>query len=91
MTYFDNVIEKLTIDELSILGELYDKKADAVFKSVKNKDIMTNTKLTKSRYFNSINKLSATCLTETVGAKNSKVYITEYGINALQKSLEGVN
>jgi hypothetical protein len=89
MTYFNDVVEKLSIDELSILGVLFDKKANAVFKSVKNKEVIEDTFLTKSKYFTSLSRLSASCLIETVGSKNDKVYITAYGINALQEQLKG--
>lgn len=89
MTYFNEVVEKLSIDELSILGVLFDKKANAVFKSIKNKEVIEDTFLTRSKYFNSLSKLTASCLVETVGSRNDKVYITSYGINALQEQLKG--
>lgn len=91
MAYFDAVIEKLSTDELAILGELFDKDATAVFKSIKNKDIIHAINLTKSKYFSSLSKLNATCLIHTTGAKNSKVYITNYGITAVEEHLKGVD
>lgn len=89
MTYFNEVVEKLSIDELSILGILFDKKANAVFKSVKNKEVIEESFLTKSKYFSSLSRLTASCLVETVGSKNEKVFITCHGINALQEQLKG--
>jgi predicted transcriptional regulator len=92
LDYFDFVVNRLDIDELGILGILFDKEANAVFKALPTKHTMDLADLSKSKFYRLLNRLSSAGFVEcSKGTNYSKIYLTQFGINALEKSLEGEN
>lgn len=88
--YLEHIIRQLTIEEIAILGILHENDATAAFKSIRRTTVFTESELTEANFRKTIGKLTATCLIEMVtGNKEHKMYLTDYGQLALQKSLEG--
>lgn len=89
--YFNDVVNRLRIEELDILAHLCQNEADAPFKSIKGTDVMDLVQMSKSKYFRSLDRLKALYFVDFVeSGKSQKLFITQYGKEALQKSLEGV-
>lgn len=87
--YFDHIVKHLTIEEMSILAVLYDMDATAAFKAMKRTDILEQSKLSIARFRKTIGKLVSTCLVDVVtGAKEQKVFLTQYGIEALEPMVQ---
>jgi predicted transcriptional regulator len=90
--YFDHVIRQLSIEEVALLGILSDKDATATFKSMKRSHLFETSEMSLANFRKTMEKLKATSLIEVVtGGKEHKVFLTLYGHQALEKSLEGVN
>jgi predicted transcriptional regulator len=90
LDYFDYVVNRMDIDELSVLGILFDNEATVVFKAIPGKDIMGMANLSKSKFYRLLNRLSSAGFVEcSKGLNYSKIYLTQYGVEALEKSLEG--
>lgn len=88
--YFEHIIRQLTIEEMAILGILIDRDATAAFKSMKRSDVYERSDMSLANFRKTIGKLSATCLIDVVtGSKEHKMFLTSYGQQALEKSLEG--
>ncbi len=86
--YFPYIISKLTIDDMTVLGILSDLQVNAVFKSIKKKDVLSKTHLTEANFRKSIYRLEANGFIEIVKTdKEHKIYITEFGQIALNESL----
>lgn len=82
--YFDHIIKHLTIEEMVILAVLNDMDATAAFKAMKRTEVLEQSKLTIAHFRKSIGKLLSTCLVNVVaGGKEQKVFLSEYGIEAL--------
>lgn len=91
-SYFDTITSKLTLDDMNVLGILYDNDATAKFKSMTNKNVIEQTQLTHAKYRKAINRLDALHFIETViGGKEHGLYVSEFGIAAINKNLEGVD
>lgn len=89
--YFDLIVSKLTVDDLSILGVLQVNEATNAFKSLRKQAITKQGQLSEAIFRRSFGRLTGTCLVESVtGKKEHSFFITEYGIMALQQSMEGV-
>lgn len=89
--YFNYVISSLSINDMYVLGTLQENDATAGFKAMPNNQIVVNVKLTESIYRRTINRLCANKLIETISVeKQNYFYLSEYGIAALSKSMEGV-
>lgn len=90
--YFNMVISDLTLDDLGILGILLDNEATSNFKALKYKSISGISELSKAKFYKTIYRLSANKFIEIIAGKEYRMYITSYGITALEKSLsnEGV-
>lgn len=90
--YFNDVVSSLTIDDMNILGILYDKEATAGFKAMINNEVYEMSGLSEATYRRIIYRLAANKFIEIIGVKKQNaLYITEYGIQAIMKSLEGVS
>lgn len=93
--YLDEVIENLTLEDLKVLGELYDKCAFNKFKGLTNKKLSDSTYLTKNAYSSTTNRLFGKCfIDKATDFKTHRIYITNYGVYALERSLkikEGVD
>jgi folylpolyglutamate synthase/dihydropteroate synthase len=89
--YLEHIINQLTIEEVAVLGILKDQDATAVFKSLRRSQLYECSDMSVATFRKTIDKLKATSLVDLVTArKEHKVYLTTYGIQALEKSLQGV-
>jgi RIO-like serine/threonine protein kinase len=90
LDYFEHIVSRLTLDDMQILAMLSDKDFTASFKAVKKKEIFELLGFSEANYRKTIYRLDALNFIETLtGVKEHKIYITNYGLLAIQKSLEG--
>lgn len=87
--YFDVVVSDLNIDDLGILGILLDNEAINNFKSLKYQKVLELSNLSKAKFYKTIHRLTANKFIEIIAGKEYKMHITEFGIMAIQKSLNG--
>lgn len=88
--YFDKIVSNLLADDLIILDILYTNDAIEKHKAIKNKTLMklTNNDMSFALYRNAIQRLQATALIYVSNiTKDKSVYISEYGIMALERKL----
>lgn len=86
--YFSLIVSSLPINDLKVLGVLSDSRADAVFKSMKRKDLQEQVVLTDALFRKSLERLEANQFIQLVTKeKEYKVFITPYGLLALNESL----
>jgi len=89
--YIQEVIQNLTLDDLKLINALYNKDATTKFKSVTNKYATKESTLSASKYRKSLDRLTGNCFVEhVIGGKEHRVFVTTYGMYALEKTLEGV-
>lgn len=89
--YFQHITSRLTIDEMNIIAVLTDNEATATFKAMKKKDVFELSKLSEANFRKIIYRLDAINFIETVtGNKEHMYYVTSFGLNAIDQSLEGV-
>lgn len=87
--YFQHIVSKLTLDDMKILGILSDQDANALFKSIKKKAIQEMTNISVASFRKSMDRLEASGLIELdTRSKEHKLYISEYGKEALKQQLE---
>lgn len=90
--YFDHVVSSLTFEDMQLLGTLYAQEATASFKSLKTSTVQELTGLTEATYRRTVSRLLANRFIEIIPVKKqNSVYITQYGIAALMKNVEGVS
>ncbi|PGQ88324.1 hypothetical protein [Priestia megaterium] len=89
--YFEEVMRKLTIEDVGILGWLFHNEATAVFKAIKKSNVADAVNYSTASFRKTLSKLEAIHFVGTVtGAKEHKLYLTEYGQQAVQQGiLEG--
>lgn len=91
MDYFNAIVKSLRLEELEILAVLSEKDADVPFKAIKNSELIKLVNLTKFKHSKVLNRLQAMqFIDEIKNERASKVFITPFGVKALQKSLKGV-
>jgi predicted transcriptional regulator len=89
--YFQHIVTKLTIDDMNILGILTDNDATATFKAMRKKDVFNKSGLSEANYRKVIYRLDAINFIETVtGSKEHMFFITNFGLTAVEQSIEGV-
>lgn len=89
--YFNDVVGSLTIDDMKVLGLLYDKEANAAYKAIVNSEVITHSELSEATYRRIVYRLAANKFVEIINVKKqSALYITQYGIAAVLQSVEGV-
>lgn len=89
--YFEHIVDNLTHEDLMILTVLNDKEANAAFSSQRRNKLFEKSELSLANFRKTINKLFAARLINVVtGGKEHRIYITNYGVEALYKSVEGV-
>ncbi|OZB98122.1 hypothetical protein [Paenibacillus sp. XY044] len=87
--YFEYVLSSLTIDDVYVLGALHEAEATTGFKAVSNSELQKTVSFTEATYRRTINRLCANKLIETINVKKQNLlYLTEYGVAAVTKSLE---
>lgn len=86
--YFYDVVDSLSMEEMSVLGILYDNQATVTFKSMNTTDVAGRCSLSDATYRKIMYRLSGNRFIELVKMKRQhSMYITHYGIEALRKSL----
>jgi hypothetical protein len=89
--YFQHVANSLTHDDMKVLAILMDNEANAGFKAMKNADVLPATQLSEATYRRIIYRLSANKFVEIVTQqKMHMLYITEFGMNAIRTTVNGV-
>lgn len=89
--YFNSVVSSLTMDDMRLLGILYDNEANAVFKAMKNAELLEAANLSDAVYRRTICRLNASKLIENASLqKMHMLYITEFGMSAIKANIEGV-
>lgn len=89
--YFNHITSRLTLDEMDILGILADNDATATFKAMKKKEVFELSKKSEANFRKIIYRLDAINFLETVtGNKEHMYYVTNFGLYAIDQSLEGV-
>ena len=85
--YFENVVRKLTIEDLSVLGWLLEEDATAVFKAIKRSNVSEAIDLSATSFRKTLGKLEAIDFIGMVtSAKEHKMYLTEFGQQAVTKA-----
>lgn len=89
--YFQHVANSLTHDDMKVLGILFDNEATAGFKAMKNADVLPATQLSEATYRRVVYRLSANKFVEIITQqKMHMLYITEFGMNAIRTTVNGV-
>lgn len=87
--YFEQIVGHLAIEEMALLGILIDKDATAAFKAIRRNELFELSELSIANFRKTMEKLTATHLINLVtGGKEHKVFLTTYGLQAIDKSLE---
>jgi RIO-like serine/threonine protein kinase len=90
--YFQDVVSSLSLDDMNVLGALFDQDATAGFKAVQNIDVQQKAKLTEATFRKVLYRLIANKFINVVTlTRQHSLYITSYGVEALKKSLEEVS
>jgi DNA-binding MarR family transcriptional regulator len=87
--YFEHIVKNLTIEEMGILAVLSDMDSTAAFKAVRRTEVLGKSELTIAHFRKAVGKLVSACLVNVVpGSKEQKVFLTEYGLKALEFTLK---
>ncbi|MDM5298100.1 hypothetical protein QUF51_08005 [Bacillus pumilus] len=95
MTYFDEVVARLNIDDVSLLTLLQECGANRIVKGKTKEDlkiesIKVETQFSEATIRSALSKLEALLLIERDStSKHHKFIITSYGVMALEYQLEG--
>ncbi|MGX9721783.1 hypothetical protein [Bacillus pumilus] len=95
MTYFDEVVARLNIDDVSLLTLLQECGANRLIKGMTKEDlkidsIKVETQFSEATIRTALSKLEALLLIERDStSKHHKFIITSYGVMALEYHLEG--
>jgi hypothetical protein len=89
--YYQHIIRHLTFEDVAVLGVLLDKDATAAFKAIRRNEVYEESELSLANFRKTIGKLTATHMIEVVtGGKEHRIFLTTYGQEALELSLEEV-
>ncbi|MFP3418060.1 hypothetical protein R0K30_02175 [Bacillus sp. SIMBA_154] len=95
MTYFDEVVARLNIDDVSLLTLLQECGAIRLIKGMtkedlKSESVKVETQFSEATIRSSLSKLEALLLIERDStSKHHRFIITSYGVMALEYQLEG--
>lgn len=90
--YFQEVVSELSIDDLRLLGFLFDHESTASFKSVTNIYVMNKCGFTEANLRKSVYRLVANKFISIVLMKRQQsFFITQWGVSALKKSINEVS
>jgi RIO-like serine/threonine protein kinase len=88
--YFDDIVNNLTIDEMTILGILYSNEANAAFKATRKEHLQKDSELTEAKFRKSIQRLDAIKFIDiSTLNKEYRYFITSYGHQAVVKNMGG--
>jgi predicted transcriptional regulator len=87
--YFHDVVSSLSMDEMRVLGILFDNEATVTFKAMATNSVVEQGGLSEALYRKIMYRLSANKLIQVVPVKRQhSMIITQYGIEALKNSLK---
>lgn len=87
--YFYDVVSSLSIEDMNVLGVLYDNDATATFKSMMTTQVSEGSGLSEATYRKIIYRLIGNKFIQVVTLKRQhSMFITQYGIQALKTSLK---
>lgn len=90
--YFYSIVKSTSLDELQILGYLFDQEATETFKAIPRRDVITHLNLTKTKAQNLLTVLESKKFIEVRREAHShKLVINEFGQIALEESLKGAD
>lgn len=90
--YFQTLVERLSLDDIEVLNSLIKNESTNRFSSTTKKEIQEVSKLTESKFRKSIARLEAMNFLEiTAGSREHVLYVTEYGLEAIQNIYERSN
>lgn len=90
ITYFDEVTNRLILDDYEVLGYLYYGGAVNPFTALSKIKIKEETKLSESLFRKAETRLYALLLIDQVaGTKSNSYYLTKYGLEVVQKHIKG--
>lgn len=86
--YFEHIASRLNIEDMEVLGILFDNEATSSFKAMKNQRVFELSKFSEAKYRRTIGRLAALSLIESdTTTKSHSLIITNYGIAAIQKTV----
>jgi RIO-like serine/threonine protein kinase len=87
--YTEHIISSLTANDMKILAVLETLEANATFKSVTRHMLRERSELTDFKFRKALNRLEALkFIAVSKEGKAHRVYVTEFGEEALNKNLE---
>jgi DNA-binding IclR family transcriptional regulator len=79
-SYFQNVITKLTHEDINLLTILREHEATSIFKAVRNQKVFEQSNLTEAQYRRVFNRLVALDFIHvTPSSREYLLYLTPYG------------
>lgn len=87
--YFTSIVDRLNLDDIQVLSSLFAQESINRISAKTKKEVLDKCHLSEARFRKSINRLDANNLIEIhTGSRGHLLFITEYGINALNYSCE---
>lgn len=87
--YFKDVVSELSIDDMQLLGFLFDHEATANFKAMRNNEVADRCGFSEATFRKVMYRLVANKFVGNVAMQRShSIFITQYGIAALKKLLQ---
>lgn len=91
-SYFQNVITKLTHEDINLLTILREHNATSTFKAVKNQKVAELSKLTEAHYRRVMSRLAALDFIQiTPSSREYLLYLTPYGEAAHEEFFTMIN
>lgn len=85
MNYFEQVISRLSLEEIEILNSLTSQESLSRYTARSKQDLMEKTNLSETLVRKIISRLEAMCFVEvSTGNRRHLVHVTDYGLNAIQ-------
>ena len=92
MNYFSEIIDGLKQEDLLILNELYTNESTCSYKSITKQTLAQSVELSTAIFRKILGRLETLKLINiTTGSKNHSVYLTDYGMEAINLITEGAN
>lgn len=89
--YFHHILKSLTIEDVSILGILYDEDANSKVKAIKSPLLYGRSDTSEAKYRKVIGRLTSLNFIEiNSDYKEHSLFITEYGKKALELTIENM-
>lgn len=90
-SYFTLLVNRLTLDDIEVLNTLIKHESTNRFSARTKKEILEMSELSEARFRKTISRLDANYFIDIcTGNKDHLLYITEYGIQAIQYIYERV-